>query len=90
MNIPMKQIHRQREQTCSCQESEGGGRKDWELGISRCKLEYLRWINNKVLLYSTRNYIQCPMTNQNGRVYEKEYICITEPLCYTAEINTTL
>ena len=31
------------------------GRKgmEWEFGISRCKLVYTRWINNKVLLYST-------------------------------------
>ena len=36
---------------------EGEGRKDWEFGISRCKLLYLGWINNKVLLYRTGNYI---------------------------------
>ena len=28
----------------------GGGGKDWELGVSRCKLVYIGWINNKVLL----------------------------------------
>ena len=29
---------------------KGGGRgKDWEFGISRCKLLYIRWINNKIL-----------------------------------------
>ena len=30
-----------------------------EFGISRCKLLilYIEWINNKVLLYSTENYI---------------------------------
>jgi len=30
-----------------------------EFGISRCKLliSYIEWINNKVLLYSTENYI---------------------------------
>ena len=39
----------------------GGGGKDWEFGISRCKLLYTGWINNKVLLYSTGNYIQYPM-----------------------------
>ena len=47
------------------------------------------WINNKVLLHSTGHYIQYPMINHNGKEYEKEYICITEPLCCTAEINTT-
>ena len=50
----------------------GRGRKDWEFGISRCKLLYIRWINNKILLYRTRNYIQYPMINQNGKEYEKD------------------
>ena len=26
---------------------------DWEFGLSRCKLLYIGWINNKVLLFST-------------------------------------
>ena len=30
---------------------------NWEFGVSRCKLLYREWIN-KVLLYSTGNYIQ--------------------------------
>ena len=33
------------------------GRMDWEFGISRWKLLYIEWINNKVLLFSTRNYV---------------------------------
>ena len=68
---------------------QDGGGKDWEFGISRGKLLYIAWINNKVLLYSTGNYIQYPMTNHNGKEYEK-YTCITESLCCTEEINTTL
>ena len=36
---------------------EGEGRKDWTFGISRCKLLYLGWMNNKGLLSSTGNYI---------------------------------
>ena len=60
---------------------EGCGRgKDWEFGVSRYKLLYREWINNKVLLYSTGNYIQCPVINHNRGEYEKEYICITESL----------
>ena len=69
------------------------GGKDWEFGISRCKPLYIGYINNKVLLYSTENYyIQYPVINHNGKEYEKEYIYvrITESLCCTAEINTTL
>ena len=45
----------------------------WESGTSRCKLLYIRWINNKVLLYSTENYIQYPVINNNGKEYEKEH-----------------
>ena len=69
---------------------------DWEFGINRCKLLYGEWINNKVLLYSTGNYIQYPVINHKGKGYEKEciyknvYIRITESLCCTAEINATL
>ena len=95
MNLSMKQkqTHRYREQTCDCQGGEGvGGQMDWEFGISRCKLWYIGWINNNVLLYSTGNYIQYPVINHNGKEYERIciYMCITESLCCTAEINTTL
>ena len=47
---------------------------DWESGVSRCKLVYTGWINNKVLLYTTGNYIQYPVINHNGKEYENEYI----------------
>ena len=40
---------------------------EWEVGVSRCNLLYMEWINNKVLLYSTENYIQYPMINHNGK-----------------------
>ena len=48
-----------------------GEQIEWEIGVSRCKLLYLEWINNKVLLYSTENYIQYPMIDHNGREYKK-------------------
>ena len=51
----------------------GRGGKDWEFEVSRGKLLYKGWKNNKVLLYSTRNYIQYPVTNHNRKEYEKEY-----------------
>ena len=47
-----KQTHRHREQTVVAGVGEGGGGKDWEFGISRCKVIYIGLINNKVLLYS--------------------------------------
>ena len=55
---------------------EGGERKDQEFGISRCKLLYIGWINNKVLLYSTGNYVQYPVINHNLKEYKKEYIYV--------------
>ena len=92
MNISTKhnQTHRHREQTRGCQEGRVRGGEDWEFGISRCKLLYIDWINNKVLLYSTGNYSQYSVINHNGKEYEKEYVYITESLCCKAEINTIL
>ena len=66
---------------------EGG--MDCAFGMSRCKLLHIEWIS-KILLYSTGNYIQYPMINHNGKDNGKEYICITEPCYYRAEINTAL
>ena len=34
-----------------------GGEMDWKVGISRCKLFYIKLIKNKILLYSTGKYI---------------------------------
>ena len=51
------------------------GGKDWEFGMSRHKLLYTGWINNKVLLFSTGNYIQYPVKNHNRKEYLKR-MCI--------------
>ena len=64
VNASTKQAHRQREQACGCQ----GGGKDWEFGVSRYKLVYMKWISGKVLLDSTGNYIPYPVTNHNGKI----------------------
>ena len=74
LSMKQKQTHRHGEQTCGCQVGRGGGGKDWEFGISRCKLLHIGWINNKVLLYSTGNYVQYLMINHNGKENEKECI----------------
>ena len=70
-----KQTLRHRDKTCGCQ---GEGREmDWEFGVGICKLLHLGLINNKVLLYSTGNYIQSPRINHNGKEYwNKECICM--------------
>ena len=52
-------------------ESWGGRGMDWEFGVGRRKLLHLEWIHNKVLLYSTGNYILYPVINHNGKEYEK-------------------
>ena len=69
-----------------------GRRKEWEFGISTGKLLYIELTNNKILLYSIGNYIQYPVTNHNGKEYEKQniYICTTKSICCTLEINATL
>ena len=51
---------------------EHGRGKDWELGISLCKLLLIEWINNKVPMHSTGTYIQYPVMNHNGKSYEKD------------------
>ena len=93
MNLSTRQKQNQgyREQIGSCQGGEKGRGLDWEFGMSRCKLVYTEWINIKVLLCSTGNYTQYSVIDHNGKEYEKHvYVWITESLCYTADINTTL
>ena len=65
----MKQTHRHGERPCGCQ-----GGVEWEVGLSRCKLLDLGWINNKVPPESTGNYIQYLVINHNGKEYKKECI----------------
>ena len=55
---------------------DGRGGIYWEFAISRHILLYTEWINNKVLLCSTGNYVQYPMINHNGKEYEKECIYV--------------
>ena len=54
-----KQNHRHKRQVVAKGEEVGRGMEQ-EVGASRCKLLYVEWINNKVLLYSMENYIQYP------------------------------
>ena len=46
-----------------------GGGMGWDFGISICKLLYMEWINNKVLLCSTGNYSHYPVIIHNGEEY---------------------
>ena len=66
--------HLKTQVTCLLKRRKRQGR-DWEFGISRCQLLHIRWMNNKVLLKSTGNYIQHPVINHNGKEHEKECVC---------------
>ena len=85
-----------REETCGCQGRGGVERDQLGVWVSRCKLLHLERKNNKALLYSTGNYIQYPGVDhdknitKNKIIFLKICIFITESLCYTAEIGTTL
>ena len=65
--------------------ANGGRGMDWEFGIGRCKLLYIGWINNKILLYSTGNYIQYPGINHNGKECIYMYNWIT--LLYSRNLH---
>ena len=64
-----------REQTSGCEgEREGWS---WRLVISRYKLLYIEWVDNKILLYGTGNYIQYPGTNHNRKItLRKKCTCV--------------
>ena len=77
LNLSMKHKQTHRENRLVAAKGEGcGGGMNWEFGVSRCKLLHIEWMNNKVLLYSTGNYIQCPVINCNGKEHKKECIYI--------------
>ena len=57
LSTKQKQTHRHREQICGCQKGGGGSEIDGEFGVGRWKTLYSEWMSNRVLLYSTGNYI---------------------------------
>ena len=59
--------HGHGEQICGCQEEGGGSGMDGEFEVRRCKLLYLEWIRNGVLLFSTENYVQSLGLELDGR-----------------------
>ena len=65
-------------ETCGCQGRGVWEGTDWEFGISRCKLLYIEWINNKVLLYSTGDYIQYLVINHNDK---RMCVCVCVCVC---------
>ena len=73
-NCDIKHIRSASWRTDMVAKEEGVREGGLELEISRYKLLYTSWINNKVLLYSTGNYIQYAVINQNGKEYKKEFL----------------
>jgi len=58
LSMKQKQTHRHGDRLMVAKRDMGEkGGVHWEFGISRYKLLYIDWINNKVPLYSTGNYI---------------------------------
>ena len=51
------------------QGKQAGGGMDGEFKVFRCKSVYAGWINYKLLLYSSGNYIQRLVINHNGKEY---------------------
>ena len=85
VNLSMKQKQNQghREWTGGSQREGLGRGMEWEPGVSRYKVLYTKWISYKVLLYSTRNCIQYPVINHNGKEHLKNnvYVCICVCVC---------
>ena len=75
MNLPMKQKQTYRQSIDLWLTRRVRGGIEWKSGASRCKLLYTGWIN-RVLMYSTENYIQYPVISHNKREYDKEYIYV--------------
>ena len=50
---------------------------EWEVEVRRCQLLDTGWINFKVLLYNTENYIQYPVIKHKEKEYfKKECVCV--------------
>jgi len=50
------------------------GREGCVGSLGLCKVVYISWRDNKVLLFSTGNYIQYPVINYIGKKYEKDCV----------------
>lgn len=62
---------------CQCQAYASGMEKWMELStLYFCLFKTQVQINNKVLLYSTQNYIQYPGVNHDGKEFEKGCVCV--------------
>ena len=69
-NEPICETDTQTQRTDLRLPTAGGGEgMEQEFGVSRHKLLYIEWINTRVLLHSTGNYIHYPKINHNVKEY---------------------
>ena len=82
-HMKQKQVTVMKNRFVVAEGEESGRGQDWDQQVQTG----IGSINYKILVYSTGNYIPYPVTNHNGKEYEKACICITYKLCCTAVIN---
>ena len=88
INLSMTQTHRHGEQICDCQGRDG--QRSEGLGVCDQQMQTMMYrMDKQGPTTYTGSYIHCPVINIMEKNMKKK-ICITEPLCYTKEINTTL
>ena len=94
-----KQTHRLWKQTHGDQREQvlgGGGRRgggmDWGSGTGTCTLRSMEELANGDLLSSTGSSMYYSVITYMGKESEREWtcVCVTESLCCTTEIITTL
>ena len=92
MNISMKQKQTHREQTCGCQGGGGWEREGLGAWDQQMKVSIHRMDKQQGPTVQHRELYSIFCDKPDGKEYVKEYIyiCITESLCCTSEINTTL
>ena len=49
--------------------------------VSRYKILYMKWINDKVPLYSKDNYIQHPIINNRKECLKNVCVCVCVCVC---------
>ena len=82
--------HTQRSDLCLRSGRRGVGGVDGAFGVCRCNLLYRGQINNMVLLYIPQGTFWLKLSWKRVKNKKNVYMCLTESLCYTAEIGTTL
>ena len=88
MNLPMKQkqTHRHRGDR-GLPGGGGGGEGGVGFRVSIFKLLYIEWIKKTKSYSGAQGTLFDILINHQGKEYKKEYIYVTESLCYTTEID---